>query len=336
MKQSGWPRWMDEGRDKPLPNAAQGGGDAYGRSPAHANVSGPATDSDEIIGAARGIDPCALPPGSVRGAARTALVDAAARFSFSPTARLDAELLLAHALGISRERLLLTLSDQTVPPGFAELVERRARHEPIAYITGTRAFWTIDLHVAPGVLIPRADSETLIEAAMDHFTGTAGPRTILDLGTGSGALLLAALDQWPKAVGVGIDASPEALAIAGDNAARIAPARAEIRPGGWEGTGERFDLILCNPPYIATGEAPPEEVAGHEPNSALFAGTDGLDDYRVIARLIGQQIAPNGIACVEIGHTQREAAGQLFVAEGLFVDCRADLAGRDRCLIIRH
>jgi release factor glutamine methyltransferase len=127
--------------------------------------------------------------------ARAALNAAAARFGFSETPRLDAELLLAHALGITRERLLLTLGDQPVPPGFADLVERRAAHEPIAYITGTRAFWTIDLAVAPGVLIPRPDSETLIEAAVDFFAGTSGPGTILDLGTGSGALLLAALQS---------------------------------------------------------------------------------------------------------------------------------------------
>lgn len=266
--------------------------------------------------------------------ARAALNAAAARFAFSETPRLDAELLLACALGITRERLLLTLSDQPVPPTFAALVERRAAHEPVAYITGTRAFWTIDLDVAPGVLIPRADSETLIEAAVDHFAGTAGPRRVLDLGTGSGALLLAALDQWPDATGVGIDASPRALEIASRNAARIAPGRAVIVAGGWEGTGEAFDLVLCNPPYIEDGAALPPEVSRYEPSSALYAGADGLDDYRRLAPLLGAQIAPGGVACIEIGATQAAAVSALFAAAGLAVHSRPDLAGRDRCLTI--
>jgi len=266
--------------------------------------------------------------------ARAALAEAAARFSFSATPRLDAELLLAHALGITRERLLLTLGDHIAPPAFAALVERRARHEPVAYLTGTRAFWTVDLDVAPGVLIPRADSETLIEAAVAHFTGSAGPKRVLDLGTGSGALLLAALDQWPAASGIGLDASPAALAIAAANAARIAPGRATIAGGGWEGTGEAFDLVLCNPPYIADAASLPREVADYEPASALFAGADGLDDYRALAPLLGRQIAPGGVACIEIGADQGASAAALFRAVGCDVTLRRDLAGRDRCLVV--
>ena len=277
-------------------------------------------------------DDAALPR-RVAGA-RDALTAAAARFAFSETARLDAELLLAHALGITRERLLLTMADQLVPPTFAALVARRASHEPVAYITGTRAFWTLDLEVAPGVLIPRADSETLIEAAVAHFAGTPGPRTILDLGTGSGALLLAALDQWPAAAGTGLDASPPALAIAARNAAAIAPGRATIAEGGWAGTGARFDLILCNPPYVPTGAELPDEVSRYEPASALYAGPDGLDDYRRLAPLIGAQIAPGGVVCVEIGSTQHDDVAALFAAQGLAVSCRKDLAGRDRCLVV--
>nr|WP_284698867.1 peptide chain release factor N(5)-glutamine methyltransferase [Sphingomonas lycopersici] len=262
------------------------------------------------------------------------MAEAAARFSFSATPRLDAELLLAHALGITRERLLLTLGDHIAPPAFAALVERRARHEPVAYLTGTRAFWTVDLDVAPGVLIPRADSETLIEAAVAHFTGSAGPKRVLDLGTGSGALLLAALDQWPAASGIGLDASPAALAIAAANAARIAPGRATIASGGWEGTGEAFDLVLCNPPYIADAASLPREVTDYEPASALFAGADGLDDYRALAPLLGRQIAPGGVACIEIGADQGASAAALFRAVGCDVTLRRDLAGRDRCLVV--
>ena len=268
------------------------------------------------------------------GTVRRTIRDAAAALAFSDTARLDAELLVAHALGITREAMLLARLDDPAPPGFACLLARRLRHEPIAYITGTRAFWTIDLAVGPGVLVPRADSETLIEAAVAHFAGTAGPRAILDLGTGSGALLLAALHQWPAATGIGVDASSAALAIAGENARRLGMAdRATIVPGDWAGPGGTYDLILCNPPYVATDEHLPAEVRDHEPPSALFAGADGLDDYRRIAPLLPAQIAPGGIAAIEIGHRQAAAVRVLLRAAGLDTRIRRDLAGLDRCII---
>ncbi len=242
---------------------------------------------------------------------------------------------MAHALGVSREAMLLRWLDDPAPSTFAALADRRAAHEPVAYIIGTRAFWTIDLAVAPGVLIPRADSETLIEAAVAHFAGTAGPRRVLDLGTGSGALLLAALDEWPCASGVGLDASDAALAVAGGNVGRLGCAhRAHVRSGDWSGTNEAFDLVLCNPPYVAAGTVLPDEVARYEPAGALFAGPDGLDDYRRIAPILRAQIAPGGVACIEIGADQGEAAGALFRARGLSVACRRDLAGRDRCLVV--
>ena len=268
--------------------------------------------------------------------ARDALRDAAARFGFSATPRLDAELLLAHALGITRERLLLGFDDHPVPSAFADLVDRRARHEPITYITGTRAFWTIDLRVGPGVLIPRADSETLIEAAAEHFRGRGGPRTILDLGTGPGTLLLAALAEWPEAHGLGLDASEPALGYARDNAARLGLAdRTRLEAGDWlAGRDGRFDLILCNPPYIARDAALPPEVSEYEPAGALYAGPDGLDAYRILAPQIARALAPGGVACVEIGHDQREAVTALFRAEGLGVALRRDLADRDRCLVV--
>ncbi len=277
---------------------------------------------------------CRIKSGMTVGA-RSALGEAAARFEFSATPRLDAELLLAHALGISRERLLLTIDDHIVPATFAALVEHRAAHEPVAYITGTRAFWTIDLHVAPGVLIPRADSETLIEAAVDHFARTAGPKTILDLGTGSGALLLAALDEWPEATGIGVDASDDSLAMARANADLLGMAgRARIERGGWDGCDGPHDLILCNPPYVATEADLPVEVRDHEPAAALFAGADGLDEYRRLAPLLPPQIAPGGVACIEIGADQAQAATALFAAQDLSVAIRRDLAGRDRCLVV--
>lgn len=267
---------------------------------------------------------------------RRALADAAARFAFSDTPRLDAELLLSHALGIERGQLLLGLDDHAVPDTFAGLVARRAAHEPVAYITGTRAFWTIELRVAPGVLIPRADSETLIEAAVAHFAGGAGPATVLDLGTGPGTLLLAALDQWPDARGLGVDASPVALDLARDNAAALGTgARARFVKGDWAGAvTERFDLVLANPPYVATVDTVPREVRDYEPAAALYAGAEGLDDYRVIARQLPALIAPGGVACIEIGATQAAAVGALLAAQGLSAAVRRDLAGLDRCLIV--
>ena len=265
---------------------------------------------------------------------RASLAAATALLTHSTTPRLDAELLMAHALGITRDRLLLTHTDAPTPDGFPALLTRRIAGEPVAYILGTRGFWSIELQVAPGVLIPRPDSETLIEAAHDHF-GAAGPRTILDLGTGSGALLLAALAEWPDATGIGIDASPAALAQAQANADRLGlAARARILPGGWDGTGGRHDLILCNPPYIATGEPLARDVVDHEPHAALFAGPDGLDDYRRLAPLLGAQLAPGGIAAIEIGATQGPAVLALLAAAGLAGTVRPDLAGRDRCIVV--
>jgi release factor glutamine methyltransferase len=266
---------------------------------------------------------------------RDALAAAAARLAgASETPRLDAELLMAEALGISRETMLLSRLDEAAPAGFEPLLDRRLAHEPIAYILGRRAFWTIELEVGPGVLIPRPDSETLIEAALAHF-GAAGPRTMLDLGTGPGTLLLAALDQWPDARGLGIDVSETALGYARRNAERLGLAdRASFRLGDWQAEG-RFDLILCNPPYVENDANLPGDVALWEPAEALFAGPDGLDDYRRLAPLVPGLIAAGGIACVEIGAGQAQSAGALFAAQGLGVTFRADLAGRDRCLLLR-
>jgi release factor glutamine methyltransferase len=217
---------------------------------------------------------------------------------------------------------------------FAHFIARRLAHEPVAYITGTRGFWTIDLDVTPAVLIPRPDSETLIDAAVAYF-GKAGPKRILDLGTGSGALLLAALDQWPYASGVGVDASAATLEVAQQNAARIAPGRADMRLGNWtDGIEEAFDLVLCNPPYVETGADLDPQVTDYEPSSALFAGEDGLDDYRILAPLLAR--VTGGIVCIEIGHTQADAVTALLENEGFTVTCRKDLGGRDRCLIAKR
>lgn len=266
---------------------------------------------------------------------RAALAEAAARFVGSDTPRLDAELLMAHALGIERGALLLD-PYRAVPPGFAALVERRAGGEPVAYLTGRRGFWTLDLGVGPGALVPRADSETLVEAALGlgaRFAGGA-PATILDLGTGPGTLLLALLSEWPGALGLGVDRSAAALGYAVANARACGMAtRARFVQGDWDASlCARFDLIVSNPPYIAEDEALPREVAGFEPAGALFAGADGLDAYARIIPALPHLLRPGGAALLEIGWTQADAVGAMLTAAGFTVTRHHDLGGRPRVL----
>ena len=267
---------------------------------------------------------------------RAALREAAQRLAaVSDTPRLDAELLMAHALGVERQALLLEPTRFLVPDRFAELVTLRMRHEPIAYIVGYRDFWTIRIAVGPGVLIPRPDSETLIEAAIARF-GTAGPKRILDLGTGPGTLLFAALAEWPGASGTGVDASDAALAYARANARTLGmEERTRLLLGDWtSGLDGPFDLILCNPPYIAESEALMPDVADHEPPGALFAGADGLDDYRRIIPDLPRLLGPGGAAILEIGATQPMLVSELAEAAGFAVACTRDLGGRDRALTL--
>ena len=255
----------------------------------------------------------------------------------SDTPRLDAEVLMSAALGITRDRLLLNNPNGQAPDAFYEFIERRARGEPVAYLTGQKAFWTIDLAVGPGALVPRPDSETLIVAAVEHFAGSPGPERILDLGTGPGTLLLAALDEWPRAIGLGIDSSDEALYYAKRNADRLGMAdRATFRLGDWAGGIEAsFDLLLCNPPYVAEGAETGPGVAEYEPAEALYAGGEGLDDYRRLAPEIGRLLAPGGLAAIEIGFDQADTASALFEAQGLRPVVAHDLGDRPRALIIK-
>lgn len=255
----------------------------------------------------------------------------------SDTPRLDAELLMAAALGIGRDRLILSNPNGQSPDLFFRFVERRAKGEPVAYITGRRAFWTIDLAVGPGVLVPRADSETLLTAAVEYFSGKPGPGRILDLGTGPGTLLLAALDEWPKSTGLGVDVSQVALYYAERNADRLGLAdRVEFRAGYWaSGIDEQFDLVLINPPYVAEGAETGAGVAEFEPAEALFAGPEGLDDYRRFAPEVGRLLKPGGFAAIEIGYDQAEAVSAIFREVGLAPSIAYDLNERERAILIR-
>jgi release factor glutamine methyltransferase len=244
----------------------------------------------------------------------------------SDTSRLDSELLMAEALHIDRDRLILSPPDRQVPKRFWDMLERRKAGEPVAYITGRRAFWNIELHVGPGVLVPRPDSEVLVASAIGHFEGSEGPKQILDLGTGPGTLLLAALDIWPKAKGVGIDVSRQALSYASANARRLGfEARTQWKLGNWaEGLREKFDLILCNPPYVAEG-------ADLDPG---VAGKEGLDAYRSLAPQLPRLLEKDGLAAVEIGYDQAKAVTKLLTRDGLQARVANDFADRPRAVLL--
>lgn len=259
----------------------------------------------------------------------------------SDTARLDAELLMAHAIGVSRSDLLLRHMDSAVPDAFDALVERRKTCEPIAYITGVQEFYGLDFEVASGVLIPRGDSETLIEAAREAFEDRGAPASILDIGTGSGALLVAALSVFPKARGHAIDKSDAVAQVARRNLKRhgggrtIGFTQTDWSEDGWAEDLGTFDLVLCNPPYIEESAELDPDVRDFEPASALFAGKDGLDDYRLLIPQLGKLLNEGGVAIFEIGHTQADAVMGIAQNCGFVAETRKDLANRPRCVILR-
>jgi release factor glutamine methyltransferase len=245
------------------------------------------------------------------------------------TAHLEAKWLLAEAGG-DLQRL-------------EAMAARRLAGEPLDRIFGHRGFWTLDLAVTPDVLSPRPDTETVVAAARDglrQFVGSSQQIRILDLGTGSGAILLALLAECPGAVGLGVDISAQALAVARANAARNGlQDRAQFRRGGWEAAlGERYDLVVSNPPYIPTADIATldREVRDHDPHLALDGGVDGLDAYRAIAALLPRLLAPGGFAVLEIGFGQGEAVAALAATAGLaVVDVRPDLGGVPRAVVAR-
>jgi release factor glutamine methyltransferase len=251
---------------------------------------------------------------------------------------LEARLLLAHALGVDRS-VLVDRGQVIDPAPFLALLDRRLAHEPLAFITGRQGFWTLDLAVSPATLIPRADSETLITAAI--AARPAGDvRRILDLGTGTGCLLLAALVEFPRAFGIGVDLSPDAVALAARNARESGLAdRAALLAGSWDlAIAGRFDLVLSNPPYIPQADIADlmPEVALHEPARALDGGADGLSAYRAILTALPRLLAPDGVAILELGAGQAEPVTALAVANGLEKQALCqDLGGIARALVLK-
>ena len=271
------------------------------------------------------------------GTVSEALREAAARLSAtSDTARLDAELLMAQALGVSRSDLLLRHARDPVPPDFAALIDRRAAREPVAHILGEQEFYGRLFCVTADTLIPRGDSEVLVEAALAI---TPPPARVLDLGTGSGALLLSVLAEG-AAEGVGTDRSAAALDVARENANRLDlddRARFELRDWheeGWADDLGRFDLILCNPPYVESDAEIDPDVRDYEPASALFAGADGLDEYRALMPQLAPLLTRDGVVIFEIGFGQADAVTALAAAEGYAATLHRDLAGRARALVM--
>lgn len=252
--------------------------------------------------------------------------------------RREAELLLAHVLGQDRLWLLSHRYDAIsaeARESFMALVRRRADHEPFAHLVGTREFWSLPFMVGPDVLVPRPDSETVVAAALQVLP--QGATRILDLGTGSGCLLLSVLHERPAAIGLGVDLSPVALQIARRNADALGlAARCVFLQGDWlVPTDRSFDLILSNPPYIPSSDIPSlmPEVSQHEPHLALDGGPDGLAPYRFIVPVAAQRLKPGGALVLEVGAGQAAAVMQLAREAGLEnVESLPDLAGIQRCV----
>lgn len=256
----------------------------------------------------------------------------------SDTARLDAEVLMAEALGVTRSELLLRHIGDAAPEAFAAMLVRRQRHEPVAYIVGRQDFFGHEFLVTSDVLIPRADSETAVQAALD---ACPAPERVLDCGVGSGALLLTVLAERPGAEGVGIDRSLGALSVTSANAARLGLAeRCRMLARDWHDVAwqeglDRFDLILANPPYVEEGAELAPDVRNYEPAGALFAGEDGLDDYRALIPQLPPLLSENGIAVLEIGASQADAVTQIAERAGFSAQMHKDLAARPRALVLR-
>jgi release factor glutamine methyltransferase len=234
-------------------------------------------------------------------------------------ARLDARVLKAHA------------KDEAE---YTQFVARREAGESVAYIVGEKEFWSLTFDVGPGVLVPRPDTETLVEQALKECPD--GPLRVADFGVGSGAILLSFLSERPGALGLGIDSSDAALAYARRNARKLGlEARCELRLGDWSSVDGTFDVIFANPPYLTTAELAASDLHA-EPASALDGGTDGLDAYRSLAPLIASHLNKSGFAFVEIGQGQSEAVTAIFCAQGLeIVRIQPDLSGIPRCVVTR-
>ena len=255
----------------------------------------------------------------------------------SDSARADAEILLCGLLGCNRAGLVIRGDEVLTTEAalrYAALIERRQQGEPVAYLTGRREFWSLELQVSPAVLIPRPDTELLVEWALERLRGVSAPR-IADLGTGSGAIALALASERPDARVVAVDLSADALAQAAHNARLLGLERVDFRLGDWlvPLAGERFDLIVSNPPYVAEQDPHLRDLR-FEPRRALTAGADGLADLRRIAVDAPACLKPGAALLLEHGAEQGEAVRALLGQQGYAaVETRRDLAGLERATL---
>ena len=272
---------------------------------------------------------------------REALTRGAARLAAAgiDSARLDARLLLGFAMELAPENLLVAqrMTDEQLAR-FETLILRRESREPLAYIVGSKEFWSLDFEVGRGVLIPRPETETLIEEAQRDFPDRDAPLAVIDLGTGSGCLLIAFLESYPNATGWGVDRSAEALSWAARNTQRHGVRRRSVLShSDWAVSFDpTFDVVFANPPYVTEQEfeEASSEIRLFEPREALVGGNDGLDAYRALAPVIAGYLRSGGRAYLEIGATQAAGVTAVLERHGLSV-CRvvSDLAGHPRCVV---
>jgi release factor glutamine methyltransferase len=261
-----------------------------------------------------------------------------------PSASLDARLLLEHVLGLSREQLLFVLENPlsaTQAERYRLLIEQRAGRCPVAKLIGQREFWGMNFGVSSATLDPRPDSETLIESVLERITDRRAPLKLLDMGTGSGCLILSLLSELPNAQGTAVDICPQALEVATRNAATLGLAsRAQFVYSDWGAQiSGCFDVIVSNPPYIPTADIAElePEVSKFEPKQALDGGADGLECYRAIMAWLPLALAPGGFAAFEIGMGQQRGLEEIVAQQGFaVVASKADLGGITRCLVVQR
>lgn len=267
----------------------------------------------------------------------------AAGLGADATPALDARLLVAAVIGVAADRLVL-VDDRPLTNDEIEAIDRavarRLAGEPVARIIGTKEFWGLEFHLADATLVPRPDTEILVETALawiDRQGRRDEPLRIIDIGTGSGAILIALLSALPNAIGLGIDLSEEAARAARDNAARLGfSARSQFAVGRWAECCGPVDVIVSNPPYIASDviRTLDREVRDHDPMLALDGGADGLDAYRAILGDLGRVMAPAGAAFLEIGFDQAEALRALADETRFDASVHRDLSGHDRVVAL--
>ncbi len=261
-----------------------------------------------------------------------------------PTASLDARILLCEALSFSREKLISSYNDSISEDKqnyYNFLIERRLVREPVSKIVGVKEFWGMDFEVTQDVLDPRPDSEIIIEAVLKSFPQKDYPYRVCDLGVGSGCLIISLLKEYPKSLGVGVDISNEALAVAKKNAEKNKiDNRLSLFFSNWcASIYDRFDVVVSNPPYIAEKDKffLEREVYGFDPHQALFGGEDGLDCYRAIAGSLKNILKSDGCAFIEIGYNQRDDVVQIMESNALTLKGEYnDLAGITRCLVFSN